>query len=58
MYRKCEVEMVICETEMRSNMVRELMVDGFLVYKLSPIESVDVHIASCYCENQPFMIIS
>ena len=35
--------MVICETEMRSNMVRELMVDGFFVHKLTPIESIDVH---------------
>ena len=42
-YYKCYVEMVICETEKRSDALWELMM--FFGYKLTPIESVDVHIS-------------
>ena len=39
---KCHVEVVVGETEMTGNIVRKL-IKGFFVYKLTPIEGVDVH---------------
>ena len=39
---KCHVEVVAGETEMIGNKVLELA-EGLLVYKLTPIEGVDVH---------------